>query len=153
MKLKDYKHDINGFIFKMETASHLLDSPESLSPEEIKLISRIIKENTDRIKLFIECFTLLEKLEDGELKPEKTPLNPEIPVFFNDTHLTKTITEAVKAVNKADSLNTEIKNNRFVFKGNFEPKNQLDRFFIIFLENILKPYSIKISSREIKLEW
>ncbi|NPA16377.1 MAG: hypothetical protein GXO05_01400 [Aquificae bacterium] len=139
MKLKDYKHDLNAFVFKMEASAKLLSEPENLSLEEIKLISDIILQNTSTLRLFFECFSTVEKLQEKENRAEIISQ----PKF---RHLVK---EVILALDRNASVTEE--ENRIIFRGNFKTTDQIGKFFLQCL-NYIFPEG-KINDKEIVLIW
>jgi len=139
MKLKDCKHDLNAFIFKMETSAKLLSEPENLSPEEIKLISKIILQNTNTLKLFFECSSILENLHEGKGKEKIIP----------QQKLRQLIKEVILTIDKDASITDG--ENIIRFRGNFKAKDQIGKFFLHCLHNIFPEG--KINEKEIVLRW
>lgn len=132
MELGKYKHDLNSFIFKMEASAQLLQDPEGLSHDEIKLISDIILNNTKLIKLFFDCFTLLERLEKGDYIPKKKKVTIEDITVNGDPKIVELVMSIIKILNKNPALIVEPIKNKVIFQGKFVPENQIEQFFIDF---------------------
>ncbi|WP_457621735.1 hypothetical protein [Persephonella sp.] len=155
MELGKYKHDLNSFIFKMEASAQLLQEPEGLSSDDIKLISDIILNNTRMIKLFFDCFTLFEKIEKGEYVPKKKNVTVDEITINGDPKIVEYVINIIKVVNKNPAIVVEPFKNKVIFQGKFKPENQIEKFFIEFLEKSLlfNGLQVSISEDEIVLVW
>jgi len=136
MKLEDYKHELNSFIFKLEASAQLLKEPEKLSEEEIEAIGTIILHNTKKLKLFFECFTILEKGKGHTL----------------NEHKLKQLTEEILSVID-NSMNIKASKKSTVFSGNFSPRDKIDRFLLECLEQLFSEKGIAIKDKEIEISW
>ncbi|WP_457641025.1 hypothetical protein [Persephonella sp.] len=155
MDIGKFRHDINSFIFKMEASADLLKDVDSLSPKEIKLISRIIMDNTRFLKMFFEAYFLLDKLLSGIYKPQKTPVDIDGLKLEGDHEILKITFDIIKKLNKKEKLEIKKDDNKLIFHGKFLAENQMEQFFLDFLEKALLFIKIKpeIKEDEIVLKW
>jgi len=136
MGLKDYRHDINNLLFKMETSAYLLKEPEKLSSDQLRLIADLLLNSVQTLKAFLQCYSLLEGEEGGEGASVK--------------NLKETVVSIVKAVDPDASVEEE--KGQTVFRGRFGG-NGMDGFFIQCLKKILPEGRITTSEGEIRVRW
>ncbi|WP_456402711.1 hypothetical protein [Persephonella sp.] len=155
MVIGKFKHDLNSFIFKMETSAHLLKDPENLTYDEIKTISDIILQNTDMLRLFFDSFTLLEKLKSGEYSPKRKKIMIDDMNLVGDPKIMEYLIKIIKKLNKSPALVVEPIGNKILFQGKFRPENQIEEFFVDFLKEAVEfnKLEIKISEDEILIQW
>ncbi len=155
MELGKYKHDLNSFIFKMEASAQLLQDSEALSPDEIKLISEIILNNTKVLKLFFDCFSLIERIEKNGYTPKKKKVVIENITLFGDPKIMEYVFNIIKILNKNPALIVEPVKDKIIFQGKFKPENQIEQFFVDFLKKaiLFSKLQIDITEDEIVLSW
>jgi len=139
------KHDINSIFSKIETSIELLK--EELSEEEKEEVLSILSTSFKRLNMFCQLFLLysleenfvIEEVNIGQMLKLKGNL-----YFKTDKKIFLFVLETIKNMSEGRVI-AKIEKNSLILNAKLKVDNEVDRFILKLIENVLKLIHIKIS--------